>query len=176
MHLQPLKHEPCGVLADADLLGKLKATDALPRRDKQVHRMDPLVQRNVRPAKDCPGADGEIEVAGVAVVEADALASADPIRFAIGTYRAIGPQPAFEIDPRGIVRRERLEQLKSADAALAHVSIVAEYRAVVNYTHVYNSLFLSYSGHQERRQAMGTITLTPYAFYTTICGTHRISS
>src|ERR1017187_80964 len=39
-----LKHEPCRLLSNSNLFGKLHRTDALPRRDHQVHRVNPLVQ------------------------------------------------------------------------------------------------------------------------------------
>src|SRR5215212_8345917 len=67
---EPTENEPCGFLSDTDLLRKLHGGDALARRDDEVHRVNPLVQRNVRALEDRAGADGEIRLALVAAIEA----------------------------------------------------------------------------------------------------------
>src|SRR5271166_2057831 len=72
----PMKHEPCRLLRDADLLGKLHGTDALSRCNEQVHGIEPFVQRNVRPLENRACTDGEIQLAGIAAIEA-ALAGCD---------------------------------------------------------------------------------------------------
>jgi hypothetical protein len=66
---QTMQHEPRRLLGDADFLRELEAADALPRRHEQIHRVDPLVQRNMRPLKDGASSHREILPAGVAAVE-----------------------------------------------------------------------------------------------------------
>lgn len=117
---QPLKHEPCGLLRDADLRMKLDAADAFAGRDEQIHCVNPLVQWDVRALEDGSGSDGEIEQAGVAAVEA-ALAGADAHRLA--ARRAGGPvrpAPRLEIDAGALLIGEHLKQFKSADGGFTH--------------------------------------------------------
>lgn len=136
---QPSQHEPCRLLRDPDLFRQLQAADSLAGGDQQVHRVDPLIQRDFRPLEDRSRAHREIEVAGVAVVEAGALAAADSFPLAVRAPRTVRPQPVLQILPRGLGRWEQLEEFEGADGGLAHGSIVAEYRAEINCTHVYNS-------------------------------------
>ena len=75
---EPTEHEPCRLLCDADFLGELHATDTLARGHQEVHRIDPLVQRDMRPFEDRSGADREVFLALVAAVE-PAFASRDPL-------------------------------------------------------------------------------------------------
>src|SRR5207248_543739 len=136
---EPPKDKPRGLLGDVNLFGQLHGRDALTRRHEQVHRVNPLVQRNLGPLEDGARSNSEVKVAGVAVVEAFSRPGRNPLRFAIGTNRAIRPQPAFQILAGAGFVREGFEEFESAYGALAHVSIVAEYSANVNCTHVYNS-------------------------------------
>lgn len=117
---KPLKHEPRGFLCHADLRVQLQAADALPRRNEQIHGIEPLVQRHLRPLKDRIRADGEVGQAGVTAVES-ALADADPLGFATG--RAGGPvRPAlrFEVEARAFLIGEHLEQFEGGNCGLAH--------------------------------------------------------
>ena len=66
-----MEHEPCRLLGDADLLRQLQARDALAGGHEQVHRVEPLVQRNVAALEDRACTDREIELAGIAAIEAD---------------------------------------------------------------------------------------------------------
>ena len=57
---ETVEHEPCGFLCDADLLAQLQRANSLARGDEQVHRVNPLVQRDFgcaeyRPVSDCEG-------------------------------------------------------------------------------------------------------------------------
>lgn len=117
---EPLEHEPGGLLRDADLRVKLDAADALAGRDKQIHRVEPLVQRYFGSLENGPGANGEIEQTSIAAVEA-ALAGADAIDLA--TRRAGGPvRPALrlEIGAGALLIGEHLEQLECAYGGLGH--------------------------------------------------------
>lgn len=57
---EALEHEPCALLSDPVLIGELQARDALPRRDEQIHGVEPLMERNFGPLEDGAGADGEV--------------------------------------------------------------------------------------------------------------------
>ena len=112
---QALQHEPRGVLADPYLLGKLKAADALACGHQQVHGVDPLMQRDMRPSEDRTCAHGEIEVTGVATEEtflpgSNALGSA--ARWALRTIR---PKAILKILAGRFFVREKLEKLEGAD-------------------------------------------------------------
>lgn len=118
---ETVKHEPCGFLGDTNFFGYLHGRYAFAGRHKQVHRVNPLVQRDVRPLENRACTDGEIQLALVAAVEALALAGGDVIltaaRWADGAFR---PQTAFEVHPRRGFVGEHLKELKGADRALAH--------------------------------------------------------
>ncbi len=136
---EPTENEPRRLLRDSDFLRQLHTTDALPGRDQQVHAVNPLVQRHLRPLENGTRPNREVKVTGVAVVEADALYPADSVALAVGADRAFRPQPIFKVQPCRFVVREQLEEFEGADCALAHGSMIPEYRAFVNYTHVYKS-------------------------------------
>src|SRR5579862_141025 len=112
--------EPCGFLGDADFLGKLHGRDALARRDEQVHRVNPLVQRNVRPLEDRSGANRKILFALVAAVEA-VFARRDPVASSANwAARAFRPKQPLQIGPRGFLIGKHLEKLEGRNRALAH--------------------------------------------------------
>ena len=117
---QPMKDEPCGLLRDPDFLGELHGRNALASRHKQIHRVDPLVQRNVRPLENRSGSNREVLFALIAAIK-----SARPNRntFAKPTNRAaraIRPEAAFEINPRRLLVGEHLEKLEGRNCALGH--------------------------------------------------------
>lgn len=117
---EPPEDEPSRLLGNADLLGELHRGDALACRNDEIHRIDPLMQRNMRPFEDRAGANGEILLAMIAAIVA-ALADSDPIAHAAnGTKRTFGPKPAFEVHPCTLLVREHLEKLKGRNRALAH--------------------------------------------------------
>ena len=75
--------------------------DEMPLRavTTQVHRVNPLMQRNMRPLENRAGADGEVLLALVAAVEA-ALARRDPLAEAANrAARAVRPKPLFQDAP-----------------------------------------------------------------------------
>lgn len=112
---QTMQDEPCAFLCDADLFAELNRADALARRDEQVHRIEPLVQRDVRPLKDGAGADGEILRAGVTTVIA-VLADADALTArADWTFNAIRPEARLQVEARRFLIGEQLEKLERAD-------------------------------------------------------------
>lgn len=117
---QPVKNEPSGLLSDANFLGKLHGRNALARRHKQIHRVNPLMQRNVGALENRSGSDREVLFALVAAVEA-ALASRDSLAKAANrAARPIRPKAALKIDPRRFLVREHLEKLESGNCALGH--------------------------------------------------------
>lgn len=116
------KHEPCRLLRDADLLRHLHRTDSLPRRHYEVHCVNPLVKRNMRPLENRCRANREIKFALVTAVEAEPLASRDPLAGNAGRANgAIWPQQRLKIDPRRFLVGDEFEQLKRADRRFAHV-------------------------------------------------------
>src|SRR5208282_2892668 len=44
---QPMQHEPCGLLGNANLFRQLQARDTLPCGYEQVHGVEPFVEGNV---------------------------------------------------------------------------------------------------------------------------------
>jgi hypothetical protein len=114
-------------LCDADLLGELKAADALPRRDQQIHGVNPLVQRDFGPLEDGAGANGEVGQASVAAVEA-ALAGADALGLvASRTDYSVRPAPRLEIGAGALGVGEHLEQFEGANGGLGHGLVHAQF-------------------------------------------------
>ena len=115
-----MQDEPSRLLRDADFLGELHRGNALAGRHEQVHRVNPLVQRNVAALEYRAGAHREVLLALVAAVEA-ALPRRDPLAQAADrAARAIRPKPAFKVDPRRLLVREHREKLEGRNGALAH--------------------------------------------------------
>ena len=120
---EPMQDEPGRLLRDAYLLGQLQAADALAGRHKQVHGIQPLVQRNMGALENRAGSHGEILLALVAAVvtilaHRDALA--DP---ADRANDASGPEARFEVDTGRFLIGEHLEKLKGADCSVVvHVT------------------------------------------------------
>ena len=74
-----VQNEPRRFLRNADFLRKLHGRNTLAGRHKQVHRVNPLMKRNVRPLENRAGANREVLFALIAAIEAlladrDALA------------------------------------------------------------------------------------------------------
>ena len=117
---QAMQNKPRRLLRDADLLRQLQAGYALAGRHKQIHRVNPLVQRNVAALENRAGADGEIFLALVAAVE-PARPRRDPLTKT--TYRAtrpLRPKPPFQIGSRGLLVREHGEQLECRNRRFGH--------------------------------------------------------
>ncbi len=115
---QTMQGEPGGLLRDADLLGQLQAADALTGRHKQVHGIQPLVQRNVRTLKNRAGSDGEVLLALVAAVVA-ILAYRDALTDAADwADDAIRPEARFKVDAGRLLIGEHLEKLEGADCGV----------------------------------------------------------
>lgn len=118
---EPLEHKPSRLLRNAYLFTELKRRDAFSRGDKQIHRINPLVKRNVRALKDRASPNREIQFTGIT-----AIVTAFPRRdaftdLASRTNNTVRPQARFEINPSGFLIGNCLEQLKNAYCAFAHV-------------------------------------------------------
>ncbi len=108
------EHEPSRLLGNADLGRELHRRNALARGDEQVHRVDPLMQRDMRAFHDGAGADGEVFLALVAAVVA-ALARRDAITGAANrAARAVRPQAALKPDARRFCIWDHLEKLEDS--------------------------------------------------------------
>lgn len=139
---EPLQHEPSRLLRDADFLRQLKAGYAFAGRHKQVHRVNPLVQRNVAALEYRAGANGKVLLTLVAAVEA-ALAGRDPLaKPANRTGWAVRPKPGFEIGPRRFRVGDQGEQFKGRYGTFAHGPKVVNSPALSIGSYVYNSLRL----------------------------------
>ena len=121
---QPLEHEPCRLLGNANLFTELQARDALAGGYEQVHRVEPFVQGDVAALEDRPCTDREIEGTGIAAVEANLGLFPDALpALTLRAERAIGPEAGFQIEPRRLRRGEHLEKLEGADCAFTHFSM-----------------------------------------------------
>lgn len=117
---ETVQDEPGGLLRDANLFGELKAADALAGRDEQIHGVQPLVERDVRPLENRPGANGEVFGALVTAV-VPALADGDPLTEpADRTAGTVRPQPPLQILAGRFLIREQVEQLEGGDSAFGH--------------------------------------------------------
>jgi hypothetical protein len=117
----PMENEPRALLRDTDFLRQLHRTDALASSNEQVHGIQPLVKRNMGTLKDGSRSDGEVDLAGIAAIEA-ALAGSDSFAgLASRTDSTIGPKPRFQIEPCGLRIGKHLEQLERADCGTAHL-------------------------------------------------------
>ena len=116
----PMENEPCALLRDADLLRRLHRTDALTSSNEQVHGIEPLVQRDMGTLKDGSRSDGEINLTGIAAIEATLAGSHSLASLASWTDSTIGPKPRFQIDPCGLRIGKHLKQLERADCAFTH--------------------------------------------------------
>lgn len=117
---ETVQDKPSRFLRDPDFLGELHRRNALTRRDKQVHCINPLVQRNMRPLENRSSPNGEVLFALIAAIEAF-LSGRDPLaKSADGATRAVRPKARFKIGARRLLIREHLEKLESGNRALGH--------------------------------------------------------
>src|SRR5579872_460889 len=116
------------ILGDANLLGKLKTADALPGRHKQVHGVQPLLERHFRPLENSSCPDGEIEVAAsIAAIKASPLARGDAFSaLAVWATDSIRPEPRFQVQTCGLFIREGLKELECANCGFGHLTALPE--------------------------------------------------
>lgn len=119
---QPMQDEPRGFLRNSDLLGELKAADALTRCDQQIHCVNPLMKWNVAALENGSGANGEFQRTGVAI-EVPVAQSVDSVfALAFRAYRAIRPQARLQVESRCFLIGEGLEELERADRGSGHLA------------------------------------------------------
>ena len=117
---QAVKHEPCAFLLYADLFGDLHGRDSLASGDKQVHGIQPLVQRDVTALEDRASTDREVKLALIAAVEAS-LAWSDAVLTGTGwASDALRPETALKVGSRRLFVGKHLEQFEGADSRTAH--------------------------------------------------------
>ena len=115
-----MKHEPCRFLLHTNLFGDLHGRDALAGRDEQVHRIEPLVERDVRPLEDRASTDRKVKLALIAAVEAS-LTGRDAVLTGAGwADDAFRPEARLQVEPRCLLIGEHLEELKGTDGRTAH--------------------------------------------------------
>ena len=101
---QPVRHEPCGLVADIKRAVELVCAHALLARRHHVEAHQPLVQGDVAALHDGAGGDGEVLTAlGVAAaVTARTLCGVNALRLAAPMAdRAVRPQDRLESRPSG---------------------------------------------------------------------------
>jgi len=106
------KNKPSRLLRDPDFPSPVAWTNALARCDEQIHRVNPLVQWNMRPLEYRAGPYREVLLALVTAV-VPASARRDP--FAKPAYRArrtLRPEPRLKVNASRLLVREHREQLK----------------------------------------------------------------
>lgn len=117
---EPLEHKPRRFLRNAYLFTQLERRDALTGRYEQIHRVNPLVEWNVRPLKDRAGSHREIQRASVTAIEAVLSDGNTFTALASGTDHAIRPEAGFKVEPRRLLVRDEFKQLKGRYGAFAH--------------------------------------------------------
>jgi hypothetical protein len=128
-----MQHEPSRRLPDANLFRQLQAGDTLAGREKQIHRIEPLVQRNMRALENRSGANREIFLALITAVVA-VLACRNPL--AKAAYRAFW---AF--------RPSNSSKVEMVDLLTTYSSLSCSKSSTQNRgSQAYNSPFIEY-GH-----------------------------
>lgn len=117
---EPLEHKPRRLLGNAYLLAQLERRDAFTGRNEQIHRINPFVERNVRPLEDRASSHREIQHTGVTAVETVLTGGNELTAFTSRTSNAVRPQSGFQIEPRGFLVWDQFKQLKRAYCAFAH--------------------------------------------------------
>ena len=107
-----MQHEPSRRLPDANLFRQLQAGNALAGREKQIHCINPFMQRNVGALEYRASSHRKVFLALVAAIEA-VLACCDPLaKAAYWTLWAFWPKVLFQIDARRLLVRKHLEQFE----------------------------------------------------------------
>jgi hypothetical protein len=118
-----MQHEPSRCLPDSNLFRQLQTRDALAGREKQIHRIEPLVQGNVASLEYRAGSHREIFLALIAAVKA-ALPRRDPLaKAAYRALRTIRPKVLFQIGPRRLLIWEHREKFERRNGGFAHEPI-----------------------------------------------------
>lgn len=130
---EPLEHKPRRFLRNAYLFAQLKRRDAFTSRNKQIHRIYPLVKRHMRPLKDRARSHGEIQRASVTAIEAVLSDSDTFAELASWTDNAIRPESGFEINPSSFLVGNEFKQLKGRYGAFAHRPNLAKWSKGVKY-------------------------------------------
>jgi hypothetical protein len=139
---EPMQDEPSRLLGNPDFLRQLHRGNALAGRHKQVHRVNPLVQRNVAALKYRASAHCEVFLALIAAVKTASTFRYPLAQAADRATRAVRPQPTFKVGSGRLLVREHLEKLEGRDCALAHGLVLnscPKYRAKNRGSQVYNS-------------------------------------
>lgn len=130
---ESLEPEPRGFLGDADLFGHLHRTDTFPRRNDQIHRINPFVERYMRPLENRCRPHRKVQRTAVAAIETT-LAGSDAFPAQAGRAGCpFRPKSRFQIEPCGFRIRDHGKQLERADCTLAHGSMVANSLTGVKY-------------------------------------------
>ena len=117
---ETVENEPRGFLSDSNFLRQLHRRNALASRDEQIHRVEPLVERHMRPLEDSPCTHGEVQFASVAAIVA-ILSDGDSLNaLALRAGDAIRPETAFAARSRAGFVRVQLEEFEGADCGAAH--------------------------------------------------------
>ncbi len=117
---QAVEHEPRRFLLYADFLGDLHGRNALAGRDEQIHRIEPLMEWDVRPLEDGAGTDREVKLALIAAMKASLTRRDAILTRARRAGNAFRPKARLQVKPCCLLIRKHLEKLKGADSRTAH--------------------------------------------------------
>src|ERR1035437_1749363 len=129
-----VQEEPGRLLRDSDLLRQLEGRNTLPGSGQQIHREEPLVERDVRPLHDRSCTKGEIQPAtGAAVVPCEPELVDRVHDAARGAGWLTVPALLLHVLAGCIRSGKHPTQFIGADSGLAHVSIVVMEASLVKY-------------------------------------------
>ena len=117
---ETMRHEPRGLLRDADITSELSAGDPLFVAGDQPNRDEPLAKRQFRILKDRSDFDREALPAVRAFVRPAILEVIDADSAAVGAERAVGPADRPEMPDAGVLVRERAGQIVKGVEVLQH--------------------------------------------------------
>src|ERR1700688_4777362 len=159
---KPVQNKPRRLLRDADFLAELQARNSFPRCDQKVHRVDPLVQRNVAALEYGARAHGKILPALVAPVEA-ALAGRQTVAKATNRAgRTIRPKPPLKVCAGRFNVRKHGKKLESRDCGFGHEtlpwlpSLCSLLPSLCQGSYVYNSLIYA-NDHDDAQASQGKL-------------------
>src|SRR6185437_2395350 len=137
-----LKHEPRTLLCDAEFLADLHRRNTLARRGNQVHRIEPLIERDMRALENRASTDSEVLLAREATEVADNRADLDTLNFvAVRARRRTLPTTRLKVRPRRHFVRKLLQEfiVGNRDFHGANPSSMEEFYAFRSGSQVYNS-------------------------------------
>jgi hypothetical protein len=120
---EPMQHEPCGLLRDAEIAGQLRASDAFFVAGDQPNRDEPLPQAEFRILENRTNLDRKALSAGFALVSAAIREIVDLRAAAVWAERPVRPADRAEMLNARLLVRERCGQLGKGVECLQHARL-----------------------------------------------------